>query len=238
MKKKTRNIILAALSGVLLVFCICAALLCWFLANVFDREPVSMETSIPDPGALESASTKLMEGLGNQSFTSVLGLTKPAESVLILSEDEVNAVISSSLSMYQTMDTGGESPGKPSALDIEFRDGVFDVKMSFDTGLWTPFGSYINGRIKAVPEIKNGHIHVRTVSCSAGGFEIDPARADDYFEKIIPKIEEDETGRALLKLVVSMKVRGKYLSIRYVPSNVSRLLLNSGRGIVSEMLRE
>lgn len=227
MKKKTK-IILSVLVFLALLFFIFAGIVIYFASALIDNTPFEIKQRDPDQKALISAAGKFQlqfrEDTVKDSLSAFLGLSNKFI-VLEFTEDEVNALIDSAIAgqkIYYSGKSGEETHG---IYDLYFKEGAFTILYSKKLKISTPFGSYLNIRVVVVPGIKDGHYTAQAHYCSVGSIKLPASLINKKISQILPRVEENEKAKAVLKVVSELKVEDGKLKVSCRPAEFSMFLL-------------
>lgn len=141
-------------------------------------------------------------------LTSLLYNGKPGRvSVLILSQAEVNAIIaafSNSDSWREFLFCSGNTGNAPKKrpYKIVFKGNRFDIKYSFPTNLYTPFGKNINLTMSGKPELNKKGVHIDIKSISAGNVPLPPPQVEKILHSLLKDYEKDELFKKVHEIVV------------------------------------
>jgi uncharacterized protein YpmS len=141
-------------------------------------------------------------------LTSLLYNGKPGRvSVLVLSQAEVNAIITAFSNsdswrefLFSTGNTG--NPPKKRPYKVVFNGNRFDIKYSFPTDFYTPFGKNINLTFSGKPELDKKGVHIDIKSISAGDVPLPPQQVEKILHFLLKDYEKDEIFKKIHEVVV------------------------------------
>ncbi len=202
---KPRKLFLCVLLPLFLLFL--------FLAGVsFCAAKLIDETAITsrNPAPLDFMSTMTAMQSLNRSIQQAAHQPAGSETVLELTEPEMNALLSNS-SMLSA--TAAQAPQELKNSRLELSKGVFTLLYPYDLGGNTPFGRFINLRIRFYAEVVNGELNVRIVSCHAGAFPLPRAAVQNVLEKQLDKEYRGSPAEKVVRAgVASLKTeKGKFI---------------------------
>lgn len=184
-------------------------------------------------GNLESGNIDLnnLENLENLDLQELLKkidvgkvlnvLSKPG--TLTLNKAEVNALIASGF----TADAVGDfqDPNQPRIYDAWFDNGRFTIKLTFDSKIYTPFGSYCNIQVTFVPQVIEHHLKLDIYSAKIGDFSSPVSYLKGIIDSQLLIYEKSEDGKKLLKLIQGLKVDEDKVVLQYDFQELSLFLL-------------
>ena len=141
-------------------------------------------------------------------LTSLLYHGKPGKvSVLTLSQAEVNAIItafSNSDSWREFLFSTGNADAAPKKrpYKVVFKGNRFDIKYSFPTDFYTPFGKNINLTFSGKPELDRKGVHIDVKSISAGDMPLPPEQVEKILHTLLKDYEKDEIFKKIHEVVV------------------------------------
>ncbi len=174
-------------------------------AKLIDETAVTSQ----NPAPLDFMSTMTAMQSLNRSIQEAV--RKPAgETVLELTEAEVNALLANA-SMFSA--TAPQAPQELKNCRLELSKGIFTLLYPYDLGRNTPFGRFINLRIRFYAEVTNGELNVQIVSCHAGAFPVSRAAVQNVLEKQLDKEYRGTSAEKVIRAgVISLKTeKGKFI---------------------------
>lgn len=165
------------------------------------------------PAKTYSTETLTQEHIFHQSevikrLTALLWKSRPGKvCVLTLSPVEINAliaVISNSDSLGDFLLSAshvGETP-KKRPYKITFRENRFDIKYSFPTEFYTPFGKSINLALSGKPALDKKGVQLDLKSVSAGDVSLPPQQTEKIIHALMSKYESNKTFKRIHDIIV------------------------------------
>lgn len=200
----------------------------YFLHSIFDP-PQSYDTE---------SLTQEQFLLKNRVVIRLTGLLcngKPGRvSVLVLSQAEVNAIITAfSNSDYSwqafLINTGNVgSPPKKRPYKVVFNGNCFDIKYSFPTDIYTPFGKNINLSFSGKPELDRKGVHIDIKSISAGDVPLPPQQVEKILHYLLKDYEKDEVFKKVQEVVVKAYITPDNELVIYFYPCIARDMLLKG----------
>ncbi len=151
-------------------------------------------------------------------------LSKPGS--VTLNKGEVNALIDSAFTV-EIADRLRKSndPSKPRIYDAKFDNGEFTVKMTVDSHIPTPFGSYCNIEVVFIPQVIDHHLQLNLTASKIGSLPLPVS----YFENIIASqislYEQTQDGKDVLSVITSLKIDKKEVVLDYDGQCLSPILI-------------
>lgn len=152
-------------------------------------------------------------------------------SVLVLSQAEVNAVIAafsnsdSEQEFLLSFNQVGRAPRKR-PYKVVFNEKRFDIKYSFPTDFYTPFGKNINLAFSGKPEIDRKGVHISIKSISAGDVPLPPQQVEKILHSLLKDYEKAEAFKKIQEVVVKAYITpDNELVIYFYPCQAREILL-------------
>lgn len=196
-KAKVIKIILISLIVFTLLF---LCIFTYFLNLIFDSEQGYDTKSLTQEDVFHQSKVIMR-------LTTLLWRSKPGKvCVLTLNQAEVNAIIAAisnadSLGDFLSANQVGKAP-KKRPYKITFKGNRFDIKYSFPTDYYTPFGKYINLTVSGTPGLNREGVHVNIKSISAGDLPLSPHQVEKILHSLLKDYENDEIFKKIHEVVV------------------------------------
>lgn len=165
-------------------------------------------------------------------LTRLLWQSKPGRvCVLTLNQAEINALIvaisnSDSLAdfLFSASQIGKVPKKRP--YKIIFRESRFDIKYSFPTDYYTPFGRNINLTASGKPGLDKKGIHIEIKSISAGNIPLPPRQIEKILHSLLKEYETDKIFKKIHEVVVKAYVTPESnLVIYFYPYRIKNVLI-------------
>ncbi len=164
-------------------------------------------------------------------LTRLLYQGKPGRvSVLILNQAEINAIIaaisnSDSLGeFFFSTNQIGKAP-KKRPYKVIFKENRFDIKYSFPTDFYTPFGKHINLTVSGKPELDRKGVHVDIKSVSAGDVPLPPHQVEKILHSLLKDYENDKIFKKIHEVIVKAYITPENnLVIYFYPCRIKNVL--------------
>ena len=226
MKKFLKIFIISALASVLLL----VALSLWFLSAIFDREAMPL----PPMGFKQETILSLMPKM--QELTLRVFSAKPEDiDTITLNAEEVNSLFFmalnaekvSSLESLLMMETANAMP-QDAEFSISYKDGLIHLSFARNTGVWTPFGSYINGMITGSAELTEQGQKLNIRELHVGSLSLPISFIEGSANKEVPawlaKFLGEQKGKRPIVELRALPPNGEQVLIRYRPYQMNELL--------------
>lgn len=219
-KAKVIKIILISLIVFTLVF---LCIFTYFINLIFDSEQSYNTKSLTQEDVFHQSKVIMR-------LTTLLWQSKPGKvCVLTLNQTEVNAIIAAisnadSLGDFLSAGQVGKTP-KKRPYKIIFKGNRFDIKYSFPTGYYTPFGKHINLTVSGTPGLNKKGVHVNIKSISAGDLPLSPHQVEKILHSLLEDYENDEIFKKIHKIVVKAYITPENnLVIYFYPYRIKNVL--------------
>ena len=202
---KLRKLFLCVLLPLFVLFLFLAGVT-FCAAKLIDETAVTSQ----NPAPLDFMSTMTAMQSLNQSVQEAARKPAGSETVLELTEAEVNALLANT-SMLSA--TATQAPQELKNCRLELSKGIFTLLYPYDLGRNTPFGRFINLRIRFYAEVTNGELNVQIVSCHAGAFPVLRTAVQNVLEKQLDKEYRGSSAEKAVRAgVISLKTeKGKFI---------------------------
>ena len=196
---KLRKLFLCVLLPLFVLFLFLAGVT-FCAAKLIDETAVTSQ----NPAPLDFMSTMTAMQSLNRSVQEAARKPAGSETVLELTEAEVNAMLSA---------TATQAPQELKNCRLELSKGIFTLLYPYDLGRNTPFGRFINLRIRFYAEVTNGELNVQIVSCHAGAFPVPRTAVQNVLEKQLDKEYRGSSAEKAVRAgVISLKTeKGKFI---------------------------
>lgn len=195
----------------------------WVCSELFDHKPLEEITRTPDYKHIENITKKFGIDRDNKNKNNMpqqlIALFMTPSKTVELSKEEVNALLD-----YSTMGARvylAQKMPNLSLSDMKFENGALCADISFDSGYSTPFGKYLNGKIKLIPTISKKQFHLTITNLSLGGIAVSGDTLQPTIDKDLKDFEETEDGKAILTIVTDFSVSKEYIKITFKPQELT-----------------
>jgi len=207
------------------VFVVCGAILILLLASVltglvmvFDRK-AEVPPRQADMASVFSGVQKI-----NRQLRRIANDPPGRVRELALTEAEANALADSFLTNPFAVSLIGGVRSVPAELKrtrFELRDGILHVFYAHDTGTGTPFGRYVNLKIRMRASVENGAPVFEILSCRAGSFPVPAGIAANVLNDILRKNYSGKPADRIVRDgVVSLNAKDGKLILKYHPKEL------------------
>lgn len=151
--------------------------------------------------------------------------SKPGERlVLKLTPEEVNSLLrfvanqGNLTALFDPRSSGAKGGDVLEYQAVYRKDGNFEVRYAYDTGLWPLFGGYLILDVNAQPGLADGKINLEVDRAAVGGVTLPKSLADKLGRRIIDELRDRREVRDFLAVVERIEIdEAGNVSITYVP---------------------
>ncbi|MCF7790670.1 MAG: hypothetical protein K9M56_01605 [Victivallales bacterium] len=217
MKKKFLKIF-CYLTGLLVLFVILILTAVYF---AFSNTPNKMKVPALDYSAWFSANRKIKKEMNILSGNDAFSKTRTVR----INKEEVNSLLNMSVSANKLYSDSNSS--KPYELEYIYFDGkVFTAFITLKTNFNTPFGRYLNLKIKFVPVIDNDTFEMEIKYFRIGNIPIPAGIANYLMARNMENVKENESVENIVKAVKVFTVKDDSVVIKYSPAVAASILEN------------
>ncbi|MBN1863703.1 MAG: hypothetical protein JW808_02255 [Victivallales bacterium] len=224
-EKKRRKVLFGCLLAALLTIVACLVIVTILLYSCFDHEPLEEVARIPDTRHLESLMNKFYissESKDSDKALQIMGLLMQQSMTLELSGEEVNALLEYSVIASRPYLATRLPNFKLS--DARFKDGTLQAEGSYDTETKTPFGKYLNIKIRLVPKIKDEKFIAEVRHLSVGSGVVSGRSLQNSINRKLDTFAKSQTGEEILEVIQELDIKDDTLTITFNPRQMTMFL--------------
>lgn len=222
-KNSIKKILLKIFAICLLMFLMVLAIVAWVCSELFDHKPLEEVTRTPDYKHIENITKKFGIDLDKKKKNNIaqqfLTLLMTPSKTVELSKEEVNSLLDS-VTIGARLYLSQKMPNL-TLSDMRFENGVLCADISFDSGYSTPFGKFLNGKIKLIPTISEKHFYLTITNLSLGGISVSGDPLQPTIDRDLKEFEKTEDGKAILNIITDFSVEKEYIKITFKPQELT-----------------
>ena len=149
-------------------------------------------------------------------------LSKPGS--LTLSKGEVNALIATAFSADKVGNF--QESRETKVYDAWFDNGRFTIKLTLDSKIPTPFGSYCDIQIVFVPQVIDHHLKLDLYSAKIGTISCPVSYFKDLIDTQLLIYEQSDEGKQILEMIDSLEIDEDKVVLEYNFQSLSMFILD------------
>ena len=222
-KNSIKKILLIIFAICLVMFLMVIGISVWVCSQLFDHKPLEEVSRTPDYKHIENITKKFGIDLNkkqkNNMAQQLITLFMTPSKTVKLSKEEVNSLLDSA-TIGARLYISQKMPNL-TLSDMRFENGVLCADISFDSGYSTPFGKYLNGKIKLIPTISGKQFHLTITNLSLGGIGVSGDTLQPIIDRDLKEFEKTKDGKAILNIVTDFSVEKEYIKITFKPQELT-----------------